>query len=236
MQYMGSKRRIAKEILPIILKEIQPNQWYIEPFVGGCNIIDKADHNLKIGADNNRYLIAMWKELQNGWNPPCQIKKEEYFQIKEGFKNDTKEYPDHLIGFVGFACSFRSKWWGGFSGNDVSRDYIGQAFRSIMKQVPNILNVSLFSGSYDSLTIPESSVIYCDPPYADTTKYGKDNFNSDLFWEWCREKVSEGHKVFVSEYKAPEDFVCIWEKEISCNLGGTSKTAIEKLFVHQSQF
>lgn len=59
MQYMGSKRRIANDILPIILENIQKDQYYVEPFVGGCNMIDKVKHSLKIGADNNQYLISM---------------------------------------------------------------------------------------------------------------------------------------------------------------------------------
>jgi len=43
MKYMGSKSRHAKEILSIILKERKPDQWYVEPFVGGANVIDKVD-------------------------------------------------------------------------------------------------------------------------------------------------------------------------------------------------
>lgn len=35
MKYVGSKNRHAKEILPIILKDRKPDQWYVEPFVGG---------------------------------------------------------------------------------------------------------------------------------------------------------------------------------------------------------
>ena len=42
MKYMGSKARIAKHILPIILKDRKPNQWYSEPFTGGANLIDKV--------------------------------------------------------------------------------------------------------------------------------------------------------------------------------------------------
>jgi DNA adenine methylase len=34
MKYMGSKNRIAKEILPIMLKERGQRTW-VEPFVGG---------------------------------------------------------------------------------------------------------------------------------------------------------------------------------------------------------
>ena len=42
MKYMGSKARHAKELLPIILKDHTPDMWYVEPFVGGANMIDKV--------------------------------------------------------------------------------------------------------------------------------------------------------------------------------------------------
>ena len=64
MKYMGSKNRIAKHILPIILKDRKENQYYVEPFVGGANIIDKVGGN-RIGADINPYLIEFFKGLQN---------------------------------------------------------------------------------------------------------------------------------------------------------------------------
>ena len=50
MKYMGSKARFAKEILPITLQGRKPNQYYVEPFVGGCNIMDKVKGN-RIGAE-----------------------------------------------------------------------------------------------------------------------------------------------------------------------------------------
>ena len=56
MQYMGSKTKISKEILPIILKDRKENQYYVEPFVGGANMIDKVG-GLRIGADFNKYVI-----------------------------------------------------------------------------------------------------------------------------------------------------------------------------------
>ena len=61
MVYMGSKNRLAKDLLPIITAELKPNQWYVEPFVGGCNMIDKVNHPLKLGSDSNEYLIALLK-------------------------------------------------------------------------------------------------------------------------------------------------------------------------------
>ena len=44
--------------------------------------------------------------------------------------------------------------------------------------------------------------------------------------------------MFISEYNAPDDFVCIWSQELNVSVAknGKHKKAIEKLFVHKSQF
>lgn len=228
MVYMGSKNRIAKELIPIITKDLKPNQWYVEPFVGGANMIDKIEHTYKLGADNNKYLIALLEAVQNGQELPEHITKDEYIAVKTNKDN----YPDWYVGFVGFVCSFRGKFFGGYSGyyttkTGIQRNYIKERINNILKQ--NLDGIKLVCSSYDALDIPANSIIYCDPPYNGTTKY-KDSFDSDAFWQWCRDKAKEGHTVYVSEYNAPEDFKCIWEKQINSNLGGTSKTATEKLF------
>lgn len=88
MKYMGSKNRIAKEILPIMLKERGQRTW-VEPFVGGANMIDKVQGK-RIGADLNYYLIEFWKALQNGWTPPEHITIDEYYRIKENKNDDQK--------------------------------------------------------------------------------------------------------------------------------------------------
>ena len=67
MKYMGSKNRLAKELLPIILKDRKQGQWYVEPFVGGANMIDKVDGN-RIGSDNNKYLIEALKMIRDNPN------------------------------------------------------------------------------------------------------------------------------------------------------------------------
>ena len=228
MVYMGSKNRIAKELIPIITEKLKPNQWYVEPFVGGANMIDKIEHPYKLGADNNKYLIALLEAVQNGQELPEHITKDEYIAVKTNKDN----YPDWYVGFVGFVSSFRAKFFGGYSGycttkTGIQRNYIKERINNILKQ--NLDGIKLVCSSYDALDIPANSIIYCDPPYNGTTKY-KDSFDSDAFWQWCRDKAKEGHTVYVSEYNAPEDFKCIWEKQINSNLGGTSKTATEKLF------
>lgn len=35
---MGSKNRIANEIIPIMLKERKENQWFVDMFCGGCEV------------------------------------------------------------------------------------------------------------------------------------------------------------------------------------------------------
>lgn len=233
MVYMGSKNRIAKELIPIITDQLQPNQWYVEPFVGGANMMDKIQHPYKLGADSNKYLIALLNYVQDGNQLPDFISKDEYTKVK----TNKDKYPNWLVGYVGFICSFRGKFFGGYSGlyytnAGKERNYQQERSNNLLKQ--NLKDITFKCCSYDQLEIPDNSVIYCDPPYQDTTKY-KDSFDSDKFWDWCRIKVSEENKVYISEYNAPADFKCIWEKQVNSNLGATSKKATEKLFIYKGQ-
>ena len=61
MVYMGSKTKYAKYIVPILQELIDKNNisTYIEPFVGGANIIDKIKCQEKFGYDKNLTLIAL---------------------------------------------------------------------------------------------------------------------------------------------------------------------------------
>lgn len=49
MKYMGSKSRIVDNILPIIQERLRDYniKTYIEPFCGGCNVIDKVQCDKK---------------------------------------------------------------------------------------------------------------------------------------------------------------------------------------------
>lgn len=237
MKYMGSKARIAKEILPIILKDRKPGQWYVEPFAGGMNMIDKVE-NPRLANDSNRFLISMWGEiLNNNWIPPKEISREEYNNIKR-IVNQHKPTDDHIIGYVGFNCSYSGKWFGGYAGktktkNGTVRDYQLEAFKNIMKQKENLKGLQLKCVKYNELHIPDNSIVYCDPPYANTTGY-KDNFNHNEFWQWVRE-TSKTNTVYVSEYNAPDDFKCVWQKEVKSSLSangkiGGNKNSVEKLF------
>lgn len=235
MKYMGSKSRLSKVLYEVMEPSLQNATAYVEPFAGGLNMTSYVAERFNgkiIASDIHEYLIAMWDALLNGWIPPEQITKEEYYHIKNN-KDDNKA----LTGWVGFNCSYAGKWFAGFAGITKTktgiRDYQAEAHRNIMKQLESIKDIQLFNKPYWDLDIPNSSVVYCDPPYKGTTGY-RDSFDHDKFWAWCR-AISKECKVFISEYNAPEDFDCIWSKTIKSSLSannqsGTVTSSIEKLF------
>lgn len=235
MKYMGSKNRISKEILPIILKHIEKCEYYIEPFVGGGNMIDKIPDNIKkIGLDYNKYSIQALNTIKNNFS---EIPKNKYEFTEDDYKKIRNDKNNKLYGYVSFALSYGGKFWGGWRRDKTGkRDYVAESYRNALKQSKKIQNVDFIHSSYLNFNYPNnSSIIYCDPPYKGTTKY-RNSFNHKEFWEWCR-KMSKKHYVYISEYNAPDDFICIWQKEqvssLTKNTG--NKRAIEKLFVHNSQ-
>lgn len=243
MKYMGSKARISKYILPIILKDRKPGQYFVEPFCGGCNITDKVVGN-RIANDSNPYLIAMFKEMQNGEITDKEITREHYNNVRKDYNKKGKYYDDSYIGYIGFIASFNGRFFdGGYSGkvktkNGTIRDYIEEARRNIIAQIKKLIGVCFLCRDYKDLILPACSIIYCDPPYKNTKQYRNSlAFNHTEFWKWCREKSNEGHSVFISEYEAPEDFKCIWEMpmNISLNQNKTIKH-VEKLFVFSPDF
>lgn len=238
MRYLGGKTRIAKEILPLILEDRKEGQYFVEPFCGGCNATDKVSGN-RIANDYNEYLIAMFVGLLSGEKYPEQIGPELYNDVRECFRSGSDKYDPGFMGWVGFMASYRGKFFGGYSGaywrsDGRHIDSISEAVRGIAKQIPNLQGVEFRTGDYRNLRIPEESIIYCDPPYMGTTGYS-DSINHDEFWQWCRDCVYAGHKVYISEYQAPDDFIKIWEKPVQ-NCLSLNKKATEKLFIYEGQF
>lgn len=235
MKYMGSKARFTKDILPIILKDRKPEQWYVEPFAGGMNAICEVKGN-RIANDIHYYLIEMWKELCNGWIPQ-KINHNTYHIVR----NNREQFEPRFVGWVGFNCSYSGKWFGGFAGETKTkigtvRDYQTEAINNVAKQVKKMKGVVFQNKPYYELELPPNSIVYCDPPYEGTTKYAND-FDHTLFWNWVRNIRKQGHTVFVSEYNAPADFECVWQKEAKSSLSangkiGGNKVSTERLFLY----
>jgi len=226
---MGSKRRLAPELMKIVLKNRKENQYYVEPFMGGCNMLSEVTGN-RIGNDYNEYIAEMWNALVNkNWIPPHSISEIEYNDIKKNKNN----YPKELVGFTGVAVTFGSKWFGTYARNKRGTNYAMEGRENLLKQIEKLKGVIFKSVSYNELIIPPNSIIYNDPPYFGVAGY-KDKFDHNKFWQWCREKSLEGHEVYTSEYNAPDDFECIWSHNLKTNMDAKCEViSIEKLFKYK---
>jgi DNA adenine methylase len=230
---MGSKNRIAKEILEIMLKDIGDN-YFIDAFCGGGNLIQHATCKNKLASDVNKYTIAFLNKIKDdvNWLPTSEadFSKDDYIYIK----NNKEEFSDFMLGHVGYNLSFGGKWFGGWRFDTNRKDYVKAGYEHALRQAEKIKDITFINVSYDKLEIPIGSVVYCDIPYRGTTKYDavSKSFDYDKFYDWCRRLKQNGIKIFVSEYSMPEDFKCVWQKEISMKLDvkSNSNKAIERLF------
>jgi len=226
MQYLGGKSRIAKQIIDIMSAEREEGMTWVEPFMGSGKVISKVSGR-RIGADINHEMIALFKAIRGGWKPPTEVTREFYQTIK----NNQENYTDHLKGFVSIGCAFGGKRWDAYAQNNKGRNYARCAYDALMKLKPQIKDIELFSCDYNSLNIPSRSLIYCDPPYANTGGYGFE-FDHDEFYQWCRDRVADGHYLFVSEYNMPSDFQEVWSRETDVTLSpnNNSLKKVERLY------
>lgn len=235
MKYVGSKARLSKDIAPIINNLIKENniKLYVEPFVGGANMIDKINCKSRIGYDNNKYLIALWKALQNGYEPPETMTKEEYINVK----NKKDEFPAEYVAIVGLCATYNAGWFRRWGGSAITksgkvRNYYDEAVRNIKNQIHKIQDISFVCDTYENLKC-SNALIYCDPPYQSSSyeMYDGKRFNYDMFWNKVRE-WSKSNIVLVSEYTAPNDFDCIFEKTLTTGFDNKQrKKDTEKLFI-----
>ena len=200
-------------------------------FCGSCSIESKVKGFDKVICnDKHEYLIELFKGVQNGYELPELITEEQYKYIRE-HKDENKI----LTGFVGFGCSFGGKWFGGYARNKTNTNYALQSKKSLLKDMDNLMIAQFTCQDYRDVIIPNNSIVYADPPYNNTTGYGKDKFNSDEFWEYMR-VISKNNKVFISEQTAPNDFECVWEKEFTRTLDANKDNQFkvtEKLFTYK---
>lgn len=234
MRYVGSKRRLAKDIAPILQNAI--DNWggckgYIEPFVGGANMICNIRCDNRVGYDDHKYLIALLKHIQESTaDLPLTYDEEFYNQVRD----DKDAYSDWLVGLVGFS-TYGAKWFGGYPRgfkNDgiTPRDEVDEMIRNLKTQAPLLNGIAFDCMDFREIDELEGYVIYCDPPYKNSLRYSTSFFPYNEFYNWCR-RMSVANKVFVSEYAMPDDFKCIWTKEIKCTVDKASRTnRTEKLF------
>ncbi len=207
MRYLGGKSRIAKRIAPHITNTGRSH--YVEPFVGGLAVLAEVVHAFDgvVAADVHGDLIDMYRAIQQGWVPPSELSEDEYTRLRG-------EPPSPLRTFAGFGASFGGKWWGGYarSPSRPSQNYASQTRNSLLKAkqrgcfaaTVEFVHKSVFEFDVPADVDLSDFVIYCDPPYAGTTKYANTGkFDHDAFWTTAKRWSNQGALVIISEYTAP---------------------------------
>lgn len=193
MVYVGGKQKLAKYIVPIIQDYINKSGYktYVEPFVGGANVICKIKAEERIGFDVNKYLIAFLRAIAEGelsvFHLPFLSK-----DVYQDIRTNPERYRDSFVGYAGSMFGYS----GIFLGSYVPEKYYSERLRNLIKQcypegydrksLYNALSPIKFGvSSYERLNA-ERCVIYCDPPYNNTYNYGL-KFDSAKFWNWVRD-------------------------------------------------
>ena len=238
MRYMGGKSRIAKKIREHLIGHGATK--YVEPFVGGGAVLASVARDFEhiLAADAHVDLIAMYQAIQDGsFTPPETVTEEEYRDLKASA-------PSPLRTFAAFGASFGGKEWGGYAR---ARTDKGVTRASTAAETRRNLARYAKAGMFDEhvvfrgssvfdLELPEDlsgTVIYCDPPYGNTTGYKTGRFDTTKAWELYRAWSGRGAHVYVSEYAGPEDLlVDTFTPMASLNgqSGGTRGRVTEKLF------
>ena len=95
--------------------------------------------------------------------------------------------------------------------------------------------ITRYNASYEDIEIKPNSMIYCDPPYYNTTGYNNITFDHERFYEWCERQTEP---IMISEYWMPEErFECIASKKKKVLLSAVSNSIErnENLYIPRHQ-
>lgn len=241
---MGSKSKIVDGILPIIQQRIEDYniKTYIEPFCGGCNVIDKVVCDKKIASDNQKFLIALLENAGKVKGLPDEISREHYSEVRDCFNKGLHTFEDWYIGAIGFLASYNGRFFdGGYAQTNyqkskvtdhiIVRNYYKEAKENLVEQIPRLQDIKFENIDYKYYSDFKDCLFYLDPPYKGKKQYGSSKgFNHDEFWSWCRH-MSNKNIVLISEHEAPDDFECIWQQEVKRTIDNNKRVkAVERLF------
>jgi len=213
--YHGGKQRlgltIAEYIHFVCTLLDQTKCMYCEPFIGMMGVYqhipDLFDNKLiLLGGDTNESVIKMWTRSLGGWKPPTTCSLDEYNLLKDS-------PPSALKGYIGHQYSFGGQYFMGYAPTYGKTVDSSKASASIVSIANKLQGITLTTGSYTQYSDLTNTIIYCDPPYSNTSQRYKalEGFDSEEFWDWCRVMGKQNNIVFVSGYTAPPDFIEIME-------------------------
>lgn len=189
MKYIGSKAKVAADIVPILQGYINEYgiKQYVEPFVGGFNIIDKIECENRLGNDIDPLvceLVETCREnpaLLDGLKTPT---REEYYDVRD----NPEKYAGWYRAAVLLFASYNARVYGGCYGaiaktkDGATRNYFEESKANFKRQLPNLRGILVGCCDYRQMCFPtrEKVLIYCDPPYAEGVGYAK-HFDTAAF-------------------------------------------------------
>lgn len=235
MVYQGSKARILHWMLPFIQKCIDDREirHYVEPFVGGANVIDHVKCLHRTGSDVNGELISLLSYMEShpeleGFPAHCSF--EHYAEVREARKKGimSQPYKEWYMAGIGYFASYGGRYFDGGYGRDRTgkRDMYAEGLAYARKQAPLLKGITFKMSHYSTLSFlkdkdsDEACFVYCDPPYRGVKSYDAQKFDYEEFYAWC-EDVGKRHFLLISEYEMPSDrFIpiaehCHWSKQRS---------------------
>ncbi len=207
LSYQGGKAKNGMTLAEMIESHRKERQTYIEPFVGGGNVICHiADHGERIGTDAHDLLINFFHAVQSGWRPsPAKPSDAMYQRYKKRWAKETDFSGLTLekkaqIAWMGYGASYDGAWFAGRNPES--------GLKLFDRDSPHIMNAQFWQGLYDHHSHRRGCLIYCDPPYKGKKGFAAvrataGEFVHDRFWDWCAMMVARNNVVLVSEETLP---------------------------------
>ena len=202
-------------------------------------MIDHVKCKTKIGSDINAELIDLLKYMQADTALsifPSECSLEHYIDVRESRKKCLQKYTSSYTAGIGYFSSYGGRYFdGGYArgSREDGRNLYAERLKNARLQAPLLKDIEFNVCDYASYLGVKGAVIYCDIPYFNVSGYGKQKFDYERFYDFCR-VMAVNNYVFISEFYMPEDFECIWSRERKISLKSmreVSDNAVEKLFV-----
>lgn len=210
MRYLGGKHRQGRRIAEHLNLLHSAESLYVEPFCGALGVARRVSAKRMLLADNCEPLITMWKAVVfDKVELPDEVPEEEYKRIKA-----IRDPKDWRTAHYGFGLAFAGNYFATYARGkkEGQKSFAQEAKNHTNKTADDIRgkDVAFVHSDYRKLDIPDGSVVYCDPPYANRYVSGArtERFNHEEFWDWVR-LLSRRCYVLTTEFVTPPDFTVV---------------------------
>lgn len=251
LNYTGGKYKLLSQIIPLFPNKINT---FVDLFGGGFNVGININANNIIYNEKDFHIVELLKYFKNndidslleeadniiGKFKLSKENQDGYNNLRDYYNNqNSNPMVFYILLCYAFNNQIRFNQEGKYnmpfgknrsSFNPMLRKRFILFVEALQRLECDFTNLDFRYFPFQILT--DGDFVYCDPPYEGTTKY-KDDFDHKAYWNWVRE-MSKNNIVLCSEYNAPDDFECIWTKQLTTTLDNASRIkATEKLFKYK---